>query len=66
MGYLPNPLCRETQQRQDTCFACVDGRCKILKDTNFLYKECPFYKTREELKSQRERIEEEFKKWLTK
>lgn len=35
-------LCKD---RNEDCFAYFYGRCKALGDTNFCGKQCPFYKT---------------------
>lgn len=35
-----NPRCAHAPG----CFACTNGSCRILKDTNFGDKACPFYK----------------------
>ena len=34
------------------CFACENGLCRVLTSNNF-YRECPFYKTREQLEEER-------------
>lgn len=39
-----NPRCNHTPG----CFACTNGRCRILKNTNFGDKACPFYKTKDQ------------------
>ena len=39
-----NPVCSDFRTN---CFACKDGRCGALHDTNFLGKPCPFYATKE-------------------
>ena len=33
-------------QFKKACLAFAEGRCKILHDTNFGKKPCPFYKTK--------------------
>ena len=37
------PICRWPEGYK--CFAYTSGRCKILKDCNFLSKDCPFRKS---------------------
>lgn len=40
------PVC---SQHRENCFAyCKDGTCKVLNDTVFKNKKCPFYKNKEE------------------
>lgn len=34
------PNCAKTK-----CFACGNGRCRLLIDNNFQGRACPFYKT---------------------
>jgi hypothetical protein len=38
----------ECYQRRKDCFAYALGDCRILIDTDFGWKKCPFYKTREQ------------------
>lgn len=38
--YCPN--------KHTDCFACVEGRCSVLSNTNFEGRDCPFFKTREQ------------------
>ena len=42
------PVCDRSE-----CFGCEDGRCIVLIENNFK-KECPFFKTREQVKTERE------------
>lgn len=37
-----------TDKLKDTCFAYVNGRCRILHNCDFKGKECPFYKSKED------------------
>ena len=39
-----SPVCSDLRTG---CFACRDGRCGALHDTNFFGKPCPFYATKE-------------------
>ena len=43
-----NPTCGEVE-----CFACDDGHCIILTKKNFK-KACPFFKTKEQVKNEKE------------
>lgn len=45
--------------RRKTCFACAKESeiCMLLTDTNFGKRECPFYKTRETYRLDREQAE---------
>lgn len=45
-----SPLC---DQKRTDCFACMSGRCKLLTDTNFGARICPFYKTTEQCRTER-------------
>lgn len=38
----------ECEQRKKDCFAYQLGECRILVDTDFGRRNCPFYKTREQ------------------
>lgn len=49
-----NPRCTHTPG----CFACTNGSCRILKDTNFGDKACPFYKTQEQAEADNRRARE--------
>lgn len=53
---MSNPLPRCTHA--PGCFACSDGRCRILKSTSFGDKPCPFYKTQEQADSENARAME--------
>jgi len=33
------------KQERTACFAYLSGKCKVLEDTEFGKKACPFYKT---------------------
>lgn len=43
------PDCNRTE-----CFGCEDGRCVVLIDNNFKKMKCPFFKTREQVKQEKE------------
>ena len=45
------PTCK---QHHSDCFANILGKCSCLRDTN-LKRDCPFYKTKEQFKSGREK-----------
>lgn len=36
------------------CFGCEDGACLVLIKNDFGYKECPFFKTREQVEKERQ------------
>ena len=36
------------------CFGNEDGHCLVLSDNNFVNKECPFFKTREQVATEKE------------
>lgn len=36
------------------CFAHKDGHCVVLTDTTFKEKECPFHKTNDQVKEEKE------------
>lgn len=45
-------------KRHADCFANKSGECLILVNTDFGKRECPFYKTSEQLKAERMSREE--------
>lgn len=48
---IPPPTCDRT-----SCFGCIDGHCTVLIEVP--EKECRFYKSREQLKKDREKARE--------
>lgn len=40
------------------CFANVEGFCKVLTDTSFGLRDCPFYKSREQCDTELQQIRE--------
>lgn len=50
---MNNPKYFPNCNRED-CFACKDGKCELLTDNDFGKRECPFYKTEEEVKNIKE------------
>lgn len=40
-------------KEKTACFSYVKGVCRILKDTDFGEKDCPFYKTKEQFQADR-------------
>lgn len=49
MNYQKCPSCNRKE-----CFACEEGHCVVLIDNDFDYRECPFYKTKEQVAEERE------------
>lgn len=47
--YYKCPTCNVVE-----CFACEDGYCLILTNNKFGERECPFFKTREQVEKERE------------
>lgn len=48
-----NPRCERTD-----CFGCEDGHCTVLNNNRFKNgKPCPFFKTRTQVKFERERAD---------
>lgn len=47
------PECKDCKQ---DCFAYLSGKCRVLNNTDFNGKQCPFYKTKAQWL-------EELKKW---
>lgn len=52
MGRLSRPFVK-CEQNNELCFAYKEGKCVILKSTEFS-SFCPFYKTRKEFNDERE------------
>ena len=46
--YKNSPQCKKTE-----CFGCEEGHCIILTEKKFK-KECPFFKTREQVAQEKE------------
>lgn len=43
------PPCKD---KRGNCFSLVNGKCRILDDTEFEKRNCPFYKTKEQYKKE--------------
>lgn len=48
-AYKNCPICNMTE-----CFGCEDGHCIVLTKKNFGERECPFFKTREQVAEEKE------------
>ena len=44
--------------KQKDCYAIQNGMCRLLKDTKFHGKDCPFYATKEQTKEDRRKARE--------
>ena len=51
-GRIIDPICAK-----DKCFACENGRCRVLIDNNFHGRPCPFFKTQEQLREEQRKAE---------
>ena len=49
MNYPMYPVCDKKE-----CFACEEWNCLILTKNDFGNKECPFFKTKEQVEEERE------------
>lgn len=49
VDYRKFPVCDVTE-----CFGCEDGHCIVLIEKNFGERECPFFKTREQVAEEKE------------
>lgn len=41
--------------KNDKCFACESGSCRLLTNSRFTGKPCPFYKTKRKLNTERKK-----------
>lgn len=41
--------------KNDKCFACESGSCRLLTNSKFIGKPCPFYKTKRKLNAERKK-----------
>lgn len=57
-GRIIDPICNKNK-----CFACENGRCRVLVDNDFHGRPCPFFKTpkRLELEEKRRTLRKELK-----
>lgn len=46
-----------TECEKEDCFGNSKGRCMCLTDTNFGWRDCPFFKTKKQYKEERKREE---------
>ena len=49
MREIRNPTCNRAE-----CFGCQEGECLVLIENNFGQKGCPFFKTKEQVESEKE------------